>query len=146
MLTQFLKNYRYCDQIIRQSSSSTSCPTFMLGRCFGIVAYKQPGIAPLRLIISSLPIHARGCPSISTSVFVSFSFPQYMLHHHSFTHTFFFTSHYMSLPLNLPTCIFLDISPTFVVSLMLSFLNIFSFVTPDIHLHTHFHHFKLLLL
>ena len=47
--------------------SSLSFPTFMWGRCFGLVAFKQPSQAPLRRIIPRL---SRCCPSTSTSVFL----------------------------------------------------------------------------
>ena len=52
-----------------------------------------------------------------------------------------------SCHINLLSCTFLDISPTFVVTLILSFLIPSSLVTALIHLlkHTHFCHIKLLL-
>ena len=59
------------------------------------------------------------------------SFPRHLYHHHSLAwYEFFFSSQCMHIPLQ-PT--FLEISPTFVVPLILSFLILSSLVTPTIH-------------
>ena len=62
-------------------------------------------------------------------------FPPHFYHHHPFTHIYssslFNTCSYQ---FNLLSCTFLDISPTFVVPLILSFLILSSLVTPLINL------------
>ena len=57
-------------------------------------------------------------------------------HHHSLAHTFFFSSQYMTMPLQTTFMHFLDISATFAIPLLLSFLILSSLVTPLIHLNT----------
>ena len=61
------------------------------------------------------------------------SLPRHLYHHHSLTHTFFFS---MTMPLQTTFMHFLDISPTFAITLILSFLILSSLVTPLIHLNT----------
>ena len=65
-----------------------------------------------------------------------FSSPSQPLHHHhSLAYIFFMSSHYTSVPLFLLSCTYSeDISPTFAVSLTLSFLILFSLLTPPVHL------------
>ena len=50
------------------------------------------------------------------------SLPPHIHHHHSFTHIFFFSSHYMSDDINQLSCTFFDISPNFTAALILHFL------------------------
>ena len=44
------------------------------------------------------------------------SLPRHLHHHHSFTHTLFFSSQYMPIHFNLLSYTFLDTSPSFAVS------------------------------
>ena len=63
------------------------------------------------------------------------SFPRHLHPHHSLAYVFVFPSQYMPMyNFNLLFCTFMDISPTFVVPLILSLLMLSSFVTPLIHL------------
>ena len=64
------------------------------------------------------------------------SLPRHLYNHHSLAHTFFFSSQYMTIPLQTTFMHFLDISPTFAIPLILSFLILSSLVTPLIHLNT----------
>ena len=58
---------------------------------------------------------------------------RHLYHNHSLTHTVFFS---MTMPLQTTFMHFLDISPTFAITLILSFLILSSLVTPLIHLNT----------
>ena len=62
------------------------------------------------------------------------SFPRHLHRHHSLAYVFVFSSQYVPIQLQPTFCTFFDISPTFVVPLILSFLILSSFVTPLIHL------------
>ena len=75
--------------------------------------------------------HPTSCyPTTSTSVFLSFSFPA-PPHHHSLANIVFLSSQYMPIQLQLLVfCTFLNISPTFAIPLILSFLLLSSLVTP----------------
>ena len=108
----------------------TSCP-------FQYYYYTSPLNSVLRasspdnsLSDKSLLMLSNTCPS----VFLSFFFPA---PHHSLAHIVFFSSKYMdarAYHFNLLSCTFLDISPTFVVPLFLSFVILSSLVTSLIHL------------
>ena len=62
------------------------------------------------------------------------SLPRHLCHHHSLVHAFFFSSQYICpYHFKLLSWTFLDISPTFAIPLILSFLILSSLVTPPIH-------------
>ena len=84
------------------------------GICFGLITSSQLGCGPFTLILHYVSSRARCCPSTSFSVFL----PKHIHHHHSFTRTFLFCSHYLSVFIY-QTFLFLDIS---VLLLMISFL------------------------
>ena len=91
-----------------------------------IVVSKQPSLAPIHLIIHSLSSHAWCCLSTSASVFLTFS----SLHSHH-QHSYSYVHLLFSYNFNLLSCIFLDISCTFVVPLIILFLIL---STSPIHL------------
>ena len=64
------------------------------------------------------------------------SLPRHLYHHHSLAHTFFFSSQYMTIPLHTTFMHFLDISPTFAIPVIFSFLILSNLVTQIIHLNT----------
>ena len=64
------------------------------------------------------------------------SLPRHLYYHHSLAHTFFFSSQYMTIPLQTTFMHFLDISPTFAIPVIFSFLILSSLVTQIIHLNT----------
>ena len=56
------------------------------------------------------------------------SLPRHLYHHHSLAHTFFFSSQYMTIPLQTTFMHFLDTSPTFAIPAILSFLILSSLI------------------
>ena len=67
------------------------------------------------------------------------SLPPHLYHHHSLAHTCFSLLNTLPYNFKLLSCTFLDISPTFAIPLILSFLILSSLVTPLIHLNTLIH-------
>ena len=100
-------------------SSSVSFQTFILSQCVGLVASMHPPVYVESFLM--LSIHRQ------LQSFFPF-LPRHCHHHHFFTHIFFFSSHY-----NVLSCMHLDMCPTS-VPLILSFLNLSSLVTQQLHL------------
>ena len=117
-----------------QSYSSAYFPTFMWFQCFLWDASIWPSLKPsfpwqfsLRQVV---PEVIEPPPLRSSSP----SFPRRLHHHHSLANVFVFSSQKSLYHRNLLSCTFLDISPIFLVPLILSFLILSSLVTPFIHL------------
>ena len=111
------------------TSSSASFPTFMWGRCFLWDAPIELGLELPPLTILSLTRHSWCYPTtfgLPLLLFPSTTIPITPLPTYS-------SSLLETCPCLL-SCTFLDISPTFVVPLILSFLILSSLMTPLIHL------------
>ena len=94
---------------------------------FSLVLRVLPGQFSLRQVIPDAiqpPLLWSSSPSI----------PRHRHRYHSLAYVFVFSSQYVPIIFNLLSCTFLDIAPTFVVPLILSFLILSSLVTPLIHL------------
>ena len=111
----------------------TTFSNSMMGRCFGPVVTMLTDLAPLRPTIPSPSNHARCSSSSPVSFFLSFYSPA-----HPCTPCYPYTSPpFVTCPYHfiLPYWTSMDISPTFVVNIIISFLILSIFVIPHIHLH-----------
>ena len=125
---------RSCESAFFFYTSSASFPTFMWGRCFLWDTSIELGLELPPLTVLSPTSHSLCYPTTSALVFLSFSFPRHLHHHHSlaYTHSSSLLNTY-PYHFNLLSWTFWEISPTFVVSLILSFLILSSLVTPLIN-------------
>ena len=99
------------------------------------VSYESPPFSPL-FLPGQFSLRQVVPDAIQPHLLRSFSpsFPRHLYHHHSLAYVFVFSSQYMPYHVKLLSCTFLDVSPTFVVPLILSFLILSSLLTPHIHL------------
>ena len=121
---------------ISETSSSASFPIFMWGQRFlwDVSSRFNPVMRflPWQSSLRQVVLNVIQSPPLRSS---SPSFSRHIHHHHSLAYVFLFSSQYMPVPLhNRLSCTFFDISPTFVVPLILSFLILSILVTPLIHL------------
>ena len=104
----------------------------MWGRCGTIVASMQLGRTPPLRTVPSLSDRISHSPPTSSSVFLSFCFLALLYPSPSFLRTpHLLTSHVRTCVLRYWTVF--EISPTFVVPLIFSFLILSNLVTPHIH-------------
>ena len=138
-------SHHYCIETVEPSGDNYCIDivvlSFLLPHLFPLlcgvdVSYETPPFSPvLRVLPLQFPLRqiapdAIHPPPLWTS---SPSFSRHLHRHHSLAYVFVFSSRLNTCPyhFNLFSCTFLDISPTFVVPLILSFLILSSLVTPS---------------
>ena len=110
-------------------------PTSMWGRCRTIVASMQLGRTPPLLAVHSLSDRLPHSPPTSSSVFLSFCFLALLCPSLSFLRT---PHLFSSLARTIASCVlgtFFEISPTFKLPLIFSFVILSNLVSPHVYGH-----------